>query len=187
MGFLPSPRGERGDRPRRSLRTIPMHLLESLQIAAGFLPVNLATAANTGDWVSLENYGRCAVVLYKDEGSGSEDPVITVQQATDAAGTGAQALNFTTVFKQTGADLLAIGQSTRVTQSAGNTFTAEGGEEALVVIDLRGDELDVANGYKFVRATVADVGVTSQLGALFYLLHEPRQADRPENMPSAIA
>ena len=31
---------------------------EQAQIVAGFVPVNLATAANAGDWVSMKGFSR---------------------------------------------------------------------------------------------------------------------------------
>ena len=40
-------------------------MLERMQIAAGFVPVNLAAGGNNSDWVNLENYGRVLIVFFK--------------------------------------------------------------------------------------------------------------------------
>jgi hypothetical protein len=149
-----------------------INLIEQLQIACGFVPVNMASAANDGDWVSLKSYQWLLIVLFKGAGTAGEDPTITVEQATTVAGGGAKALNFTEIYKKQGADLFAIGQFTKVTQAAGNTFTdgtlAE--EQAIVVVPIKADTLDTAGGFDCVRGRVADVGASSQIGGLFYLL-----------------
>lgn len=62
-------------------------MLDQMQIAAGFVPVNLATAANNSDWVNLKSYSRLLIVFFKGAAaSGTEDPTVTVLQATDVAG-----------------------------------------------------------------------------------------------------
>ena len=172
------------------------HILEKLQIAQGFLPVDMSAGANAGDWVSLKNYGRVAIVLFKEPGTAGNDPTITLQQATDVSSTGAKALNITRVDKkQAASDLLAVGQFTKSTADdpetndtfSTNTWTntdlAE--QAAIIVIDVKAEDLDIDNGFDCVRVTIADVGTTGQLGALLYLLHEPRFATDP--LPSAIA
>lgn len=164
-------------------------ILERLQLACGFVPVDLATAANNGDWVSLKNYRRCLVVLFKAAGAAAEDPTITLQQATDVAGTGAKNLNFTTLYRKQGADVTAIAQWTKTTQAAANTYTNAtlGDEQVLLAIEFSAEDLDFKNNFDCLRATVADVGVTAQLGALLYIMGEPRDHAAPASMASAIA
>ena len=160
-------------------------LLDRVQIAAGFVPVDMATGANNGKWVNLTYYGRILIVFYKAAGSGSEDPVLTIQQASDVSGTGAKSLTFTTYYKNSGADLGAIGLWTQVTQSAANTCTLEGSEQTICAVEFQKSDLDVANSFDCVRATVADVGATAQVGCVFYLLGDPTTTLRL--LPSAIA
>ncbi len=166
------------------------HFIEKNQIAQGFLPVAMNAGANSGDWVSMKNYGRCAIVFFKAVGTAGDDPTITLEQSTDVANSqsDAKALNFTHVYKkQAATNLLAVGQFTEVIQAAGNTFThADLAEQAaIVVIDIKAEDLDIANGFDCVRASVADVGTNAQLGCLLYFLHEPRYAEPA--LPSAIA
>jgi hypothetical protein len=162
------------------------HILEKLQIVAGIIPVDTQTGANNGDWVSLKNYGRCAIVVYKAAGIAGDDPVITVKQASDVSGTGAKALTFTRVDAKVGAQT-GVGTFTTVTQAAGNTYTDLVSAEAqgLFVIDVQADDLDVDNGFDCVQVSVPDTGAGgAQLGSALYLLHEPRYAATP--MLSAI-
>lgn len=154
----------------------PKLLADELQIAAGFVPVNMASGANDGDWVSMKFYRHLTVVLFKGAGTAGEDPTITMEQATAVAGTSAKALTFTTIYKKQGADLFTIGQFTKVTQAAAATYTdgtlAE--EQAIVLIEFNAEDLDVEGGFDCVRARVADVGNSSQIGGLLYILSGPR-------------
>ncbi|MFA7279807.1 MAG: hypothetical protein WC100_06905 [Sterolibacterium sp.] len=166
------------------------HFLEKTQIAQGFLPVNMQTGANAGDWVSMKNYGRLAIVFFKAAGTAGDDPTITIEQSTNVGGSPADAkeLKFTRVDKkQAATNLLAVAQFTTVTQAAGNTFThADLAEQAaIIVIDIKAEDLDIDGGFDCVRASVADIGTNAQLGCLMYFLHEPRFASG--TLPGAIA
>lgn len=166
-----------------------MLVLEQLNIVEGFPPVDLQTGANNGDYVSLENYKHVAVVFVSGIGTPGDDPTLTIQQASDVAGTGAKALNFTEIFrKQAATSLASTGVWTRTTQTAANTYTnATSAEEALIwVVEFDADMLDVDNGFDCIRGTVADVGANAQPGYLLYLLSEPRYPAKPANMLSPI-
>ena len=160
-------------------------ITEKMQIVMGIVPINLASGANNGDWVSLKNYGRCAVVLIKGAGAAGEDPTLTLVQATEVAGTTSKSLTFTRIDKKVGGQT-TISQFTTVTQAAAATYlddtTAE--NELIMIADIKAEDLDVANGYDCLRATIADVGTTSQIGGLIYILHEPRYAS--PTLPGAI-
>lgn len=162
------------------------HFLEKCQIVAGGVPIALNTAGITGDVVSMKNYGRCAIVFFAAAGTAGDDPTLTVEQCKSVAASSAKALNFTRVDTKQGAALTAIGQFTKVTQSAGNTYTdGDAAEEQKIwVVDVKAEDLDADNGYDCIRASIGDVGTNAQLGCLLYLLHEPRYAAEP--LPSAI-
>ena len=164
-------------------------ILEGAQIAAGFVPVDMQTAGNNGDYVSMANYERMVCVLYKAIGTGGDDPTITLQQATDASGTGAKDLDFTTIYKKQGADLALVGQWTKVTQTAANTYTNDTAAEqaAIWAVEFKADDLDADGGFKFLRMTVADIGGNPQLGCSLYIAMGARYQDAPENMRSIIA
>ena len=162
-----------------------MHILEQVKVVTGFVPADMSLAANTGDRVSLQNYNRCAVLLFKRAGTADQDSTLTLTQAKDVIGTGAKALNFTRIDVKQGAQA-GIGTFTTITQAAGNTYTEATAAEiqAIWVIDVPADTLDINSGFVCVRADVADVGVNAQLGGLLYLLHDPHHAAAP--LPSAI-
>lgn len=160
--------------------------LEVADIAGAFVPVDMQTAANNGDWVNLQNFGRCVAVLYKAAGTAGDDPVFTLKQATDNAGTGAKALNFTTIWSKVGT-LTGINTFTKNTQAAANTYTdaVSAEAQAIFAVDILAEELDADNGFCYVQLSVPDTGGNAQLGCGFYLMLEPRTAGA--TVPSAIA
>jgi hypothetical protein len=165
-----------------------VNLLEMVQIQPAFVPASLTTA-QTGDVVSMKNYRRCLVKFVKGIGTAGQDPTITLAQGTDVAFGTTKALTFTTIYEK--ADLTQIsdvGQWTKITQAAGATYTdATAAEKALVwCIDIKAEDLDVANDYDCIRASIGDVGTASQIGYVEYILYDPVQMSAPESMPSAI-
>ncbi len=171
------------------------HIVEKLQICQGFLPVAMNAGANAGDWVSLKGYFRCAVVFFKAVGTNGDDPTITLEQASKVDGTGVKALNITRVDKkQAATNLLAVGtytKSTAASPASHDTFSTNtwtnsdlAEQAAIVVIDIDATDLDVANGFCCVRASIADVGTNAQLGGVIYMLHDPHNAK--ETLESAI-
>jgi hypothetical protein len=120
--------------------------------------------------------------------SGTEDPIVTLLQATDVSGTGSKALNIARAWTKTDADLTTIGQFSAGSPSTDTLTVASSAQKAAIwVIEVAASDLDRANGFTSVRANVADVGSVAQLGCILYLLGEPRQADTPVLNPSALA
>jgi hypothetical protein len=164
-------------------------LLSFAQFCEGILPLALTTA-RTGRVVSLKNYRRCLVLLYKGIGTASDDPNITILQGTDIAFGTNKALNFTTIYvKQDLTKLSDVGQWTKVTQAAGNTYTdATSAEQAaLWAIDFKAEDLDIANNYDCIRAAISDVGTNAQLGCVLMIPYDPVFEAAPQDMLSAIA
>ena len=160
------------------------HILEKLQIVPAVIPVDLQTGANTGDYVDLSNYGRCAIVFLAAAGTAGDDPVISLRQATDVADAGGKALNFDRIDVKNGT-LTSVGTFTSIANTDSDyTDDASAEVQNLWVIDIKAEDLDIDNGYCCLRVNVADVGTHAKLGALLYLLHEPRYAANP--VPSAI-
>jgi hypothetical protein len=164
-------------------------LLEQVQIVSGFPPAALTTA-RTGDVVCLKNYRRCLVLFHAAIGLAGEDPTITLLQGTDVAFGTNKPLNFTELYvKMDATHLTDVGQWTKVTQAAANTYTdaTSGEQEKIWAIEFKAEDLDIDNGYDCIRAALGDTGSTaSQVGVIFYILGDPWFTVAPENMPSAI-
>jgi len=161
---------------------------QNSQIVSGFVPVDMQAGANTGDWVSVENFNHLSIVFFKAAGTAGDDPTITVSQATDAAGTSSKALNFTRIYTKQGT-LSSVANFTLTTQSAANTYTDATSAEvqAIWVVEFDADDLDVSSGFTHVQASVADVGSNAQVGACLYLATEPRYAAAVADATSAIS
>lgn len=153
-----------------------LHILDKIDLVSGIVPINIGSARSS-DVISMKNHGRCAIYFHKAAGSASEDPTITVLQATSITPSSAKAVNFTDVYTKQGT-LTSVGTWTKTTQAAGNTYTnATASEnEACWVIDISADMLDVDNGFDCLQVTIADAGSVNQLAALTFILHEPRYA-----------
>lgn len=161
-----------------------MNIAEELKIVSAIIPVNLATAANNGDYISLKNYGHVDVVVFKGAGTAGEDPVITLKQATTVAGAGAKALKFQTIYTnvgtQTSADTLTKVEGTDIPRSTTdestylNTDSAEA--EGLFVIPVDASMLDVDGGFDCVAVQIPDVGAAAQIGCALYFLSVPRNS-----------
>lgn len=137
-----------------------------------FCPVNMATAANNGDWVPMRLDRKLVILFFKNAaGSGTEDPAITVTQASDSAGAGAKALNIPAgrSFTKTDADLATVGFVAGAPATNTLTVASSAQKQGIWIIELETADLDVAGGFTHVRASVADVGSTSQIGCLVYL------------------
>jgi hypothetical protein len=161
-------------------------LVEEAQIVAAIIPVDSQAGANNGDWVSLKNYDRCSVIVYKAAGVAGDDPVLTMKQATDVAGTGSKALNFTRIDAKVGVQT-GIGTFTTVTQTASDTYTdtVSAEAQAIFVIEFKAEDLDVNNGFDCIRFSVADTGAGgAQLLCALYVLRGVRYGTNP--LPSAI-
>lgn len=163
--------------------------LERFDIVEGFPAVDLSTGANTGDWVAAKNAKRIVIAFISGVGTAGDDPTLTVQQAVNNAGGSVKALNFTVIYrKQAATSLASTTQWTKTTQTAANTYTeATAAEQALIwVVEIDPVvDLDVANSFDYLRATVADVGANAQPGYLLYVVekvHLTTPASQPSNL-----
>jgi hypothetical protein len=145
--------------------------LEIADIIPAFVPVDMQTGANNGQWITMREISRLVCVLYKAAGTAGDNPVITLQQATSNSGANAKALTFTRARTKIGA-IASTPQWTIVTQSAANTFTpTSAASPAVIVVEIQATDLDTNNGFTFVQLSIPDTGTNAQLGAAFYIAY----------------
>ncbi len=165
-------------------------LIAGGQIIVGFMPVDMNTGANDGDWVELgANFTHCTVVALASIGTAGQDPILAMQQAKTNAGGSAKDLDFTEIWHKVGATAIsAVAQFTKVTQAAAASYDSDpiaGAEnELMLVAEFDANDLDVNGGFTHLRGRVADVGAAAQLGTLLYILTQPRKVGDPT--PGAI-
>ena len=142
-------------------------------IVAGFVPLDLQTQRDA-QWVEVNPGQRLLIVFYKGSGTDGDDPVVTVQQAQDSAGTGAKAFNFTELWSKQAVNVQTAGAFQELTFPATNTYTNTDAHQQLIwVVEVDGDDLDVANGFGYARMTLNDTGTNAQLGCVLYFLTTP--------------
>ena len=145
--------------------------LEIADIIPAFVPVDLHTAANQGQWIAMKKISRLLCVLFKSAGTAGDDPVITIQQATSNSGTGAKPLAFTRIRTKIG-PMATTPIWTINTQTAANTFsTTSAASQAVIAVEIQANDLDLANGFDFVQLSIPSTGANPQLGAAFYIAY----------------
>jgi hypothetical protein len=172
----------------------PQLLGNKIDIIEGFPTVDLQTAANNGDYISMQNNSAILILFTSGVGTGGDDPTLTIQQATDACGTSAKALNIVTspvnVWKKQAATSLAStttwtdASDCVSTNTLTNATSAE--ESAYWAVEYDAADLDADNGFDFVRATVADIGSNTQPGSLSYIV-APKYPGDPDNTVSSLS
>ena len=65
----------------------------STKVVAGFVPIDLASGAQLGDWVSVKDYDSLTVLYISDVGVAGQDVTVKLQQATDNANAGVKDLD----------------------------------------------------------------------------------------------
>lgn len=155
---------------------------ENLNIAIGFAVIDMATGANAGDVVHMDYWGECLIVLIKEAGAVGEPPVITVEQTVEIGGSPkALTIRDSYGYVKKGADLQAVDTWTKTAMTTANTLNlAAGDNQAIAALHVKASDLDMANGYNCIKASVAKTGATGgQLGTLIYIMGSPRWTPAP--------
>lgn len=169
------------------------NLLDFIDIYANIIPVDLSSGANAGAWISMRDCGGMLVVVYSAAGGAAEPIVVTLNQATSVSGGSSKVATVIKQFwyKSAATTLTTTGTPwTAVTQAAGSTatfFGTTGNTQKIGVIDVKPETLDVANGFCYIKADIADVGGTAQLGCSLYIPYANRYIESPANKVSYLA
>jgi hypothetical protein len=119
-------------------------LHEQAKIVCGLAPITPSTS--TPDMVSMKNYSRASCIILVDNATVVTGSAITLNQATAVANTSGKALAFDKMYAN--ADISATDTlvETAVTSNTFTTLTTNNAN-AMYVIDVREDMLDVAGGF----------------------------------------
>lgn len=159
-------------------------LIEHAKFIQAIPPIDTTGAGQDGVWVSMKHFKNLAVVLQTGAWAGGTSAV-TLEQASDAAGTGAKAISFTSYLKAYDTDDTPD-DAGAVTAVTSNTYTV--GDNANVqVIEVRAEDLDINNGFAFVRVRTATPGSNADLIAGLYLLYNGDFAGKPTTLPSVLS
>ena len=148
---------------------------EEFDILPAWAPqdANGASGLN-GFWVDISNMQSLTFIMDDGVGTLGNDPAITLQQADSATGGNAKALNVSHYYlkKPAGAaTALTRGFAfEKVTLStAGNSVVQDDWSEkhVLVAVHIKPIDLDVTNGFHFVRASVSDPNAAEVIAGLY--------------------
>jgi hypothetical protein len=119
-----------------------------------------ANADLTGDWINLKNYDRAYLVLMKPAGTAGDDLSIRLQQASDNAGTGAKALEFSRLWHKIGT-MSALPTWTKIDLTTAtddldlvlvNSVDLETDvSAAVIIVEVLAESLDANNGFDHVN------------------------------------
>jgi hypothetical protein len=138
---------------------------ELFSVLATIDPASQAVGTAATGWISAGNHHNLLALIQSGALGTGATLDAKLQQAQDASGTGAKDLTGKAI--------------TQLTQTAS-------GSSKQALINLRPDDLDVANGYAYVRLSVT-VGVAASLTAAQLLGVNPRFAPGDANNQSAVA
>ena len=149
-------------------------------IVESFPTVDLTDGTNTGDWISLKGAYGALLVFTSGLGTATQDPVITIEQATSNAGAGNKALSPSqsgpaNVWKKQAATSLAAvtawtDANADMTTNVYDEDDTSAEEDLMVAIWIDAADLDVDGGFNHVQASVADVGANAQPGSCFWIV-----------------
>jgi len=107
-------------------------LSECLALLGAINPSSQAAGTAVSGWISMANVERVLAVVQTGTFGASATVDANVQQAQDASGTGAKA----------------------ITGKAITELAAAGGGNQQATIDVRQEELDMANGYGYIQLSI---------------------------------
>jgi hypothetical protein len=126
-------------------------------------------AQNNGGWLSMESYSRVMAYVEIGTWNGTDDlDECRLQQASDSSGTGAKDLT---------------------TDASGGNYDTDNPVDAdgnFVIIEARGEDFDVDNGFNHVRLYVAEGGNSGADNVAGVLIRYGYQSPQKELQGAAV-
>lgn len=159
---------------------------ENFYIAPAFIPVDLNTAAVTGQRIDLSTSGQATCILI----SGDVGAVITYtfQEHDAVSGGNSQNLASITTYweKSSTTDALMLSEDfmDKQTQAAAATVATTTAHANQIVVPFSADELDIVDGFRWISVNVSDPAL-AVVGAGIWILGNMRyaQAEITVTMP----
>lgn len=150
--------------------------LEKQNIKLAHLPVDLNTAAITGERIKVATGDKVAIVAAFGDSTSATAVQYTLRQHNAASsGTSKDLTSANPYFYKKGAET----SFTKVTPSSAaalvDVTTQFASDEGVLVIEVLGEQLDVKNGFFWLSVDIADAGA-AKLGSTMYVLQDVRNA-----------
>lgn len=160
-----------------------MRLSDNVKITMPDLPAAAATGFTTAtNCIDMANYRRARIILALTQ-AGAGTATVTLKQAAAADGSDEKALTFAGYLKnETGVttDALTAVEATTLT-TAGPTTGLN-----VYVFEVRSEELDQANSFRYLRMNVASIS-NNTAAAMWYELYDCRNTAGADDMPTGIS
>jgi hypothetical protein len=147
------------------------NLMEKVNIKPVSVPVDMNTAAITGDRVKLSSGNRCAIHIHMGDSTSAVVTFDLKQHNAATAGT-SKALSVANPYYHKKAALTVF---TKVTPaSAASQYdlaTIFANDEGIVVFEVLAEDLDNDNGYYWMSLDVTDSTAAKLISAV-YIIHE---------------
>jgi hypothetical protein len=158
-------------------------------IGTAFAPVDSQSGAITGKRIAVRGARGLSIVLFKGAGTGTDHPVVTINQHTAyTGGTTAAATDAVSEYFHKSEAVLDNDEAwVRVTSgiSAGVITTALATSQSIIIIPVY--LANLTDTYTHVSADVADTGSAgAQLMGGLYILHELAVRRAPANLGNLL-
>lgn len=154
-------------------------------------PVDFSAGATTGKRINLRNAQNLNIVVFKNaEATGTDDPVLTLNQWTVASSGSASALAVDHYWVKSATAMAGTEQWVNVangTAGVGSrtvTLTGLATKQAIALIEV--NTKDLADGFDYVSVDTADAGATAQVGGIFYVLADLMTRRSPANLAPTL-
>lgn len=150
-------------------------------------PSDKTGAATTTLLVNMQNWRRVEFMILTGNLAGNSQAVALTQAVTSGGTPKALAFDTGLVWKSVGqsqtADSDALVQVT-VTSDAFNITNTD--DNGIFRVNVRGDMLDINNGYKWVGMTIATPGASATLIAVVAILYDGWYSSKETVLPTAV-
>jgi len=154
-----------------------MNLIPTTVLPIAGLPPAADAAGRIGDWINTRGAKMIYIVAHVNQGNAAT-VLLSVLQATSAAGAGSKAVDVVPIF--TNLDTDAGNAFTRQTNAA--TYTTDAAvKNKIVVFVLDPATLDMGNGFKYISLSTGASNVANITSAL-YMIEMSYQQDSAIDM-----
>ena len=116
-----------------------MNFLDNHHIVEGWAPVDINGGAKTSDYISMENYGQCSILLNFGATDSGSDVDIAINASDDVSGSNTAAINNYTLRKSTTSDTWATAVSisdSKIDYVSGGDIVPDTDDDTLVLIEI---------------------------------------------------
>jgi hypothetical protein len=158
----------------------PFSLPETLKPVSG-IACQTTNGGVVSDWVKMTDSNRIHAIVILDQAAANATAV-SIQQATDADGTGAKVLtNECRIWANE--DTATSDTLVRQTDAKNYTVTADIAEK-MIVFAVEPTHLDVANDFDWIKVVIADSQEATNFAAVVFVMDKKTRAATP---PTDIA